>query len=72
MYFLGSKSLTVGSNNLSTTVSGVIADGGLNPAFNLAAATGGALIKVGAGNSDANRTQHLQRREPASMVASLP
>ena len=28
-YFLGSKQLTVGSNNLSTTVSGIIQDGGL-------------------------------------------
>ena len=27
-YFLGSKQLTVGSNNLSTTVSGIIEDGG--------------------------------------------
>ena len=27
-YFLGSKQLTVGSNNLSTTVSGTIQDGG--------------------------------------------
>jgi outer membrane autotransporter protein len=48
-YLLGSKSLTVGSNNLSTTVSGVILDGGLTPASNLASGTGGALIKVGTG-----------------------
>ena len=40
---LGSKQLTVGSNNLSTTVSGVIADGGRN------GGTGGSLVKVGTG-----------------------
>jgi autotransporter-associated beta strand protein len=38
-YFLGANALTVGSNNLSTTVSGVISDGG----------AGGALVKVGTG-----------------------
>ena len=42
-YNLGSKQLTVGSNNLSTTVSGVIADGGLN------GGTGASLVKVGGG-----------------------
>ncbi|HTD15352.1 MAG TPA: autotransporter domain-containing protein [Chthoniobacterales bacterium] len=42
-YFLGSKSLTVGGNNLSTTVSGVIQDGGVN------GGTGGSLTKVGTG-----------------------
>jgi outer membrane autotransporter protein len=42
-YRLGSKALTVGLNNLSTLVSGTIADGGLN------SGTGGALIKVGMG-----------------------
>lgn len=42
-YFLGSKQLTVGLNNLSTQVSGVIADGGA------AGGTGGSLIKVGSG-----------------------
>ena len=42
-YSLGSKQLTVGSNNLSTTVSGMIADGGA------AGGTGGSLIKVGTG-----------------------
>ena len=41
-YFLGSKTLTVGSN-LSTQVSGTIADGGIRRG------TGGALIKVGTG-----------------------
>ncbi len=42
-YFLGSKTLTVGGNNLSTTVSGVISDGGLS------GGAGGALTKVGTG-----------------------
>jgi autotransporter-associated beta strand protein len=42
-YFLGSKTLTVGGNNLSTTVSGVIADGGQS------GGVGGALTKVGTG-----------------------
>ena len=42
-YFLGSKSLTVGSNNLSTTVSGIISDGGAS------GGTGGSLVKVGTG-----------------------
>jgi fibronectin-binding autotransporter adhesin len=49
-YFLGSNQLTVGSNNLDTTVSGVISDCGpsgtdcINPG-----ATGGSLVKVGTG-----------------------
>jgi hypothetical protein len=38
---LGSKQLTVGSNNLSTVVSGSIADGGLLGGI------GGSLIKLG-------------------------
>jgi hypothetical protein len=42
-YALGSKNLTVGSNNLSTTVSGVIADGGV------VGGTGASLTKVGSG-----------------------
>ena len=42
-YFLGSKQLTVGGNNLSTEVSGVIQDSGT------AGGTGGSLVKVGAG-----------------------
>ena len=42
-YFLGSIAFTVGLNNLSTEVSGTIADGGT------AGGTGGALIKVGTG-----------------------
>ena len=39
--FLGANNLTVGSNNLSTTLSGVIQDGGLN------GGTGGSLTKIG-------------------------
>ena len=42
-YSLGSKELTVGLNNLSTVVSGVIVDGGA------AGGTGGSLIKAGTG-----------------------
>ncbi|HZX85209.1 MAG TPA: autotransporter-associated beta strand repeat-containing protein, partial [Reyranella sp.] len=42
-YNLGSKQLTVGSSNLSTTVSGVIADGGL------LGGTGASLVKTGTG-----------------------
>ena len=42
-WYLGGKQLTVGSNNLSTTVSGVIADDGI------AGGTGGSLVKVGTG-----------------------
>jgi autotransporter-associated beta strand protein len=41
--FLGSKNLTVGGNNLSTTFSGVIQDGGLF------FGTGGSLTKTGTG-----------------------
>jgi outer membrane autotransporter protein len=42
-YKLGSKELTVGSNNMDTTVSGLIEDGGQ------AGGSGGSLIKVGTG-----------------------
>jgi autotransporter-associated beta strand protein len=42
-YDLGSKSLTVGGNNLSTEVSGIVADGGNG------GGTGGSLVKVGSG-----------------------
>jgi autotransporter-associated beta strand protein len=42
-YFLGANALTVGSNNLSTTVGGVISDGGS------AGGLGGALVKTGTG-----------------------
>ena len=53
---LGSKQLSVGGNNLSTTVSGVIADGGRN------GGTGGSLVKVGTGTLTLTRRQHLYRR----------
>ena len=56
LYQIGSKQLTVGSNNLSTTVSGVIADGGS------AGGTGGSLLKVGTGTLALARQQHLHRR----------
>jgi autotransporter-associated beta strand protein len=42
-FFLGSETLTVGGNNLSTVVSGVIQDGGQS------GGTGGAIIKTGTG-----------------------
>ena len=42
-FFLGSKTITVGGNNLSTTVSGVIQNGGFG------GGAGGGLIKTGAG-----------------------
>jgi len=42
-YFLGSKNLTVGGNNLSATVSGIITDGGIG------GGVGGSLTKVGVG-----------------------
>ena len=42
-YFLGANQLTVGSNNLSTVVSGTIQDGGFG------GGTGGSLVKVGTG-----------------------
>jgi fibronectin-binding autotransporter adhesin len=41
--FLGSRALTVGGNNLSTTIGGVIANGGVG------GGTGGSLIKTGTG-----------------------
>ena len=42
-FFLGANQLTVGSNNLSTTVSGELDDGGTN------GGTGAALVKIGTG-----------------------
>jgi autotransporter-associated beta strand protein len=49
-YFLGSNQLTVGSNNLNTTVSGVISDCGPSGMDCInAGATGGSLVKVGTG-----------------------
>ena len=41
--YLGSNNLTIGSNNLSTTYSGVIQDGGIG------GGTGGSLSKIGSG-----------------------
>ena len=67
-YFLGAKTLTVGSNNLSTTVSGVISDGSAGGG----GGTGGALTKVGNGtltltglNTYTGATHH-QRRQAGS------
>jgi outer membrane autotransporter protein len=49
-YYLGSNQLTVGSNNLSTTVSGVISDcGPTGLECNASGSTGGGLTKVGSG-----------------------
>ena len=42
-FFLGANTLTVGGNNLSTTFSGIIADGGSR------SGTGGSLVKTGGG-----------------------
>jgi autotransporter-associated beta strand protein len=47
-YFLGSRELTVGSNNLSTQVTGNVDDGGLC-LDSFCAPTGGSLVKVGTG-----------------------
>jgi autotransporter-associated beta strand protein len=44
--FLGAQTLTVGSNDLSTTFSGVMQDGGQN------GGTGGLLTKIGSGTLD--------------------
>src|SRR5499427_989866 len=49
-YYLGSNQLTVGSNNLSTTVSGVISDcGPTGLECSASGSTGGGLTKVGSG-----------------------
>jgi hypothetical protein len=49
-YYLGANQLTVGSNNLSTEVSGVISDcGPTGTECNAAPASGGSLVKVGSG-----------------------
>lgn len=50
-YFLGGNAFTVGSNDLSTTVSGVISDGGAS------GGTGGSLIKVGNGTLTLTNTE---------------
>jgi autotransporter-associated beta strand protein len=48
-FFLGQNELTVGSNNLSTTVSGVISDCGSGSDCVNSGAAGGSLVKVGTG-----------------------
>jgi autotransporter-associated beta strand protein len=48
-YYLGSKQLTVGSNGLNTTVSGVISNCGSGTDCSASGATGGSLVKVGTG-----------------------
>jgi hypothetical protein len=61
-YSLGSKSLTVGGNNLSTEVSGTIADGGFN------GGTGGSLVKVALEHlffQEQTATAAVQRSRPA-------
>src|SRR5262249_52202527 len=47
-FFLGSNQLTVGGNNLSTAVSGIIADGGSG------GGAGGSLVKIGNGTLTLN------------------
>ena len=54
--FIGSKNLAVG-NNLSTTFSGTIQDGGVN------GGTGGSLTKAGIGTLTLSGSQHLYRRD---------
>jgi autotransporter-associated beta strand protein len=61
-FFLGSKTITVGGNNLATTVSGVIQDGGVSGGI------GGALVKEGSGTlilSGANIYTAALRSMPA-------
>jgi autotransporter-associated beta strand protein len=48
-YYLGSSQLTVGGNNLSTTVSGVISDCGASGEDCNGNPSGGSLVKVGTG-----------------------
>jgi autotransporter-associated beta strand protein len=49
-FYLGADQLSVGSNNLSTTVSGVISDCGVGGTqCDTSGATGGSLVKVGTG-----------------------
>jgi autotransporter-associated beta strand protein len=49
MFYLGARQLTVGSNGRSTTVSGVISDCGGGTDCDDFHATGGSLVKTGAG-----------------------
>jgi uncharacterized protein with beta-barrel porin domain len=54
-YYLGARQLTVGGNNLSTVVSGVISDcGPTGTQCTAAGATGGALVKIGTGTLTLN------------------
>jgi autotransporter-associated beta strand protein len=49
-FYLGANQLTVGGNNMSTTVSGVISDCGAGGiACSIPGATGGSLVKAGTG-----------------------
>ena len=49
-YYLGANQVTVGGNNLSSTVSGIISDcGPTGSQCSLAGSVNGSLIKVGAG-----------------------
>ncbi|WP_143198949.1 autotransporter-associated beta strand repeat-containing protein [Bradyrhizobium sp. NAS80.1] len=48
-FFLGARKLSVGGNNLSTEVSGVISDCSVSPPCYAAGATGGSLVKTGTG-----------------------
>jgi len=48
--FLGSRSLTVGANNMATTFSGVVQDGGVS------GGVGGALTKIGTGTLSLTNT----------------
>jgi autotransporter-associated beta strand protein len=48
-FYLGANQLTVGGNNLSTTVSGVISDCGTGGTACSYSSTGGSLVKVGTG-----------------------
>jgi outer membrane autotransporter protein len=48
-YFLGANEVTVGGNNLSTTVSGVISNCGPTGTECVSPASGGSLVKVGSG-----------------------
>jgi autotransporter-associated beta strand protein len=49
VFYLGANQLTVGSNNLSTTVSGVISACGAGSACRATGSTGGSLVKTGSG-----------------------
>jgi hypothetical protein len=60
---LGANNLSIGSNNLSTTFSGVAQDGGS------AGGTGGSTNKNWDGHPDAFREQHLHRRNTVNAGA---